>query len=602
MTDAHRRTALAGLGVVGLGCALRLLWLDADPDYARWQGFVTDEGRWIENARRLHLFGQPLSANSNLHLVIAPLYQAISFAAMSLADLGRASVRFFPAVCGSALVLCFWLALRRRVTPVALLAAALLLATQEDLVMLSRVSVPEMPAMLLEWLAFAALVSAGAHPRTLVLAGALATLAVAMKATTAPFMAVLAFLAWQLEDGSRGARARRLLAFGAVPIGVGILLLLAAVFAGLVSPCDLPRDVATIATFVRPADTYHIAAFVLHAPLAPTAFTWGLAPWFAALVWLANPTAIDRETRGWMLAAAVWTASYIPLAALLAYYPERYQVHALVPLATLVALSVHLLLSARATGSMPAPGTLRRAGFACVLALPPAVVLVAFVVGSASVALPWVDALRFRLAGVALAWLVLTGLFYVRRTGIGLVTTASVAAVITWYVGHRVAGWPLWSPSDDGSWAAQWLIVAAGAAAAVGAGPRWRTRGVVAAAAAAVALASVLPYAGMLTAPAFTLRDASRDLRSLLADRRVIVSDATEGLFIDNRLPYTSQYRLSEPLPSDATLVLLEHADRPSRPVPVGWGERKRYTLNMSSRYPGGPLHVVVLHSETPHD
>ena len=47
----------AALGVLVLGVLLRISYLDSDPHYYAWAGYITDEGRWVENARSLALRG-----------------------------------------------------------------------------------------------------------------------------------------------------------------------------------------------------------------------------------------------------------------------------------------------------------------------------------------------------------------------------------------------------------------------------------------------------------------------------------------------------------------------------------------------------------------
>ena len=61
-----------------LGLAARFLVLASDPAYDLWAGYVTDEGRWTEQARSLVLFGQTdlTSVLSRMHLLLAPLFQA----------------------------------------------------------------------------------------------------------------------------------------------------------------------------------------------------------------------------------------------------------------------------------------------------------------------------------------------------------------------------------------------------------------------------------------------------------------------------------------------------------------------------------------------
>src|SRR5262249_59793581 len=44
--------------VLVVGVVLRFARLGADPYYYEWNGYITDEGRWIAHARALRLFGE----------------------------------------------------------------------------------------------------------------------------------------------------------------------------------------------------------------------------------------------------------------------------------------------------------------------------------------------------------------------------------------------------------------------------------------------------------------------------------------------------------------------------------------------------------------
>src|SRR5678815_508471 len=91
MTDRlARRLALAVL--VG-GVVLRFARLDADPYYYEWNGYITDEGRWIAHARALRLFGEIGSVGSALHLILAPVFQAGAYVVFALTDVSLWSAR-----------------------------------------------------------------------------------------------------------------------------------------------------------------------------------------------------------------------------------------------------------------------------------------------------------------------------------------------------------------------------------------------------------------------------------------------------------------------------------------------------------------------------
>src|SRR5258708_40256681 len=64
------------VGVVLTGILLRFLYLDADPDYYAWIGYITDEGRWVAHAREMALFGHLTNTDWLVHLIVAPLFAA----------------------------------------------------------------------------------------------------------------------------------------------------------------------------------------------------------------------------------------------------------------------------------------------------------------------------------------------------------------------------------------------------------------------------------------------------------------------------------------------------------------------------------------------
>ena len=104
----------------------------------------------MAHAREMALFGHIVNAEWLVHLLLAPLFQAGSFVVFSLLGVSLWSSRLLTAVSGSLILLLYGWGLRRVVAPSALLAGLALLAFEVDLLMLSRVAVPEMPAMLLE--------------------------------------------------------------------------------------------------------------------------------------------------------------------------------------------------------------------------------------------------------------------------------------------------------------------------------------------------------------------------------------------------------------------------------------------------------------------
>jgi predicted membrane-bound mannosyltransferase len=203
------------IAILLVGAILRFAYLDADPDYYAWAGYITDEGRWVKHARDLVLFRQAAELDWAAHVHVAPLFHVAHVAVFKLVGVSLLTARLLTAVSGVALLLTVWLLLRRVVTPAALVAALALLAFDVDLVMLSRVSIPEMAALWLEMVAYYILVAAPATPTRMAMAGFCLFLAVATKATVLPTL--LIFSALVLVAGiwdSRRPSPRHLLALG----------------------------------------------------------------------------------------------------------------------------------------------------------------------------------------------------------------------------------------------------------------------------------------------------------------------------------------------------------------------------------------------------
>src|SRR4029078_3247756 len=94
----------------------------------------------------------------------------------------------------STLLILIWSILRHKETPPALLLSLLFLAFQPDLLMLSRVAVPEIPVMLFQLLAFSVVASNRDSPWKTLLAGLLVAVGIAMKLTMVLFLPVAAII------------------------------------------------------------------------------------------------------------------------------------------------------------------------------------------------------------------------------------------------------------------------------------------------------------------------------------------------------------------------------------------------------------------------
>ena len=178
-----------------IGILLRSIHLDADPYYYEWAGYITDEGRWVQQARSLALHGTLVGPYlTNVNFSLAPLFQLSNYLVFELLGVSLLTSRIFTALCGSALLILFCAILRHRVSPQALLLGITLLAVQTDLVVLSRVAVPEMVILFFQLVIYFVIVSDGHSSWRMVLSGFLFLAGCAMKATMALLLPIVSVM------------------------------------------------------------------------------------------------------------------------------------------------------------------------------------------------------------------------------------------------------------------------------------------------------------------------------------------------------------------------------------------------------------------------
>ena len=590
MTDRlARRLALA---VLAGGIAFRFVQLGADPYYYEWNGYITDEGRWIAHARALWLFGGIGSVGTTLHLLLAPLFQAAELLVFALADVSLASARVVSAVSGSALLIGFWAVYRRLAGPAPLLLALAMLAVETDMVVLSRLAIPEMAAMALSFAAFA--LAAGARDgRRLSAAGLVTAAAIAAKATVLPFAPILGLIVLRRrpEAGPSGWRALRWFGAGLlIPAALGLVGLVAA---GAVGAVRLGFTFRVLRDFVGLTDLYALVAFPFDDTLGPTLAIWGLASWLGCLGALTGagedePPAARAHLHG----AVLWAGCFALLMLALEYFPSRYKVHVLIPLAVIVALGGTRLERGGLAGLHAALARLRGArgaGAALLLAAPTALIAAAALL-SLSHAMGWdPERVRIRHGAIALA-LVVVGL--VARRGL-----ASLGLVrgLVWFPLLWTAAWLVaerlslvtprfWPVTDGTGQALRWGLLAGAAAAALAAGfGGWPTR-----AARAGFVTGALLYAGLglvrlapgYLEPHYSMRESSRDLGILLDGvRGPIGTLGGEALFSENRLRYRSVMDRHLPRTPLEVVVLAGVIEDPEDRLDRGYRLVRQYAL-----------------------
>ena len=595
------RARLARLLVVAVllaGATLRLVFLDADPDYYAWVGYITDEGRWVAHAREMALFGHLGQGEWLLHLILAPLFQTVAYVAFKLIGVSIWAARLPTALAGGLLLVSFWLLLRRVVSPGALLVGVALLALDVDLIELSRVAVPETAAMLVEIWAYALVASGRLTPIRLFSAGLVVAGAVAVKATSLPVIVIFSAVVFFQPgpDDPAPSRWRRLALLWA---GFLAPLLIAVLLAVLVAPRllgALAGNLGVLGHFLLPARPFTIANFFVEAPFAPTLNIWAVGALLSMAVCLLARGEGQPAVRRHFIASAIWYGLYTPLMLSLDYFPDRYKAHVLVPLAINLAAGWALL---------PAPAASvargRRGLLALLLALPSAALAAPTLAGLAMDAGADPSRLRLRLACLALALVPTVWLVHrILRTSAPprFLWVFPVVGILGWEICLRsgVDGGRFW-PVATGAGAAWWSLGAPAAALAAGLlawagrrwpGERWLTLATVAALAyAALAVSRIAPS---YVTPQYSIRQASREIgRSLATVSGSIATSKAEGLFNDNRLPYRSVLNAAWPTDgSDALVLGFGFAADETHP-PDGYRRVGTYRLVVSPEYAPGP-------------
>ena len=600
---AGRAGAVLAVIVLGLGIALRFFRLDADPDYYLWNGYVSDEGRWTAHARAMALFGSIGPVAWPLHLTLAPLYQLASYVLFVGLDVSLWSSRLVSAMFGSALLLTFWAAFRRLATPEALLLALVMLAFELDLVVLSRIAVPEMAAMSLSLLAYVLLVAERAGGMRLAAAGLMTAVAIGMKATVLPVAPIFAAILLTRSREPAGGRSRgaALAAYAA-----GLLLPVAVAGFGVLirSPgaaATIGSTVDTVGDFMGVTALYALLAFPFEDPVAPVLGIWALAAGLAFLGALVRrPDGAGAAERRHLAAAGIWVVLYGSAMLVLQYFPARYKLHLLVPLAVIVAAGLTALqrvgfgaLEAAFAG-LHGP---RRLAAVLLLATPPAVLLGPGLAVLA--AMSGIDAtrLRGRYACVLIVLVLVGTLLFRLRHGLALrlALLFPPLCVLVWLIAQRPPVW-LTSPgpaTSTGEFGARWLLLTAAAvtgAAAVSAGLAcWKARGARAgllAVAAAYALIALVRLAPGYLHPHYSIREASRDLGQFLAGvAHPVRTLESEVLFSDNRLSYRIIHGRKWPASRPEVMLLGAPIEDPLRLLEREYRLARTYEIYTSPEY-----------------
>jgi hypothetical protein len=562
------------LVVVALGVGLRFLRLDADPHYYDWIGYITDEGRWIDQARELALFGRSDEARPSLHVLVGPLFQALSYGVFRVLDVSILSSRLISAVSGSLLLVAFWLGMRRRASAQALLVPMTMLAFAEDLVVFSRIAIPEMTVMAVHLLIYLVITSRRRQSFSLALAGAAALVTVGIKITALPVVGIFALLLLtEPRDPSwPRSRWRDLTLFLAGLLSP--LAIVAALWAarGPAGVGLLPRAVALVERFVAPSSLYGALAFVFEDPMAPALNLWLLALWCALVGWRAAGPLVDVVSRRALVTSVTWIAVYAVVMLGLNYFPNRYKIHILVPMAIAIAVGLTLLQRAgrpRVDALLAGETGGRAALMAGVLGLPTAVVIAPLVAGTVGLLGGNPERLLMKM-GCTLFAVVVTGVALVllrrRRPSAVFLLVFPVTTALIWSTAQRIGlhDTPFWATAPLAPHAAGWLamLLVSGVVAGMTTASRRGAPGATLVLAArvwavwyvAVCLPALVPT---YLKPHYSIRSVSRQLAISLADvAEPIGSSGADGLFREGRLRYRTVWGRTWPAARPRVMVI----------------------------------------------
>lgn len=547
-----REESLLVVAFVALACVARFIHLGSDPKFEFWIGYVTDEGRWVEAARNFALFGDPrLYGISRLHLALGPSFQAVNYVVFELAGVSFWSARIWTAACGAAIMIVWFLWLRRIASRLPLYLGLAILAFDPLVLSLSRVAIPEVPSLLFTFLAFIAICASKRRVLGAAIGGLLTAAAISMKLTTLPIAPV--FLLMAALSGAQEPARQRLLRSAAFLLGVlipaiaGVGLMLTAgitqagALGGLAGPLLSALDKSSLYTMV--------ARLVASPSMYSNVNLLLLGTWVCSWMLI-----FRKEYRGTRLGtifemSGIWAASWFVFWGTLDYTPRRYSVHCILPLATHLVAGLSLWRSIGTARVLATINALRsRWGIAILgwLVLPTAVILSASIVTLAGQAGLAIDRVIYRVFAIAAVVVVLAVLARAARSAEGAVTgfiALAVAAALLDMTIDQLGVIALSSSLSKWTLPVVELAILAGVARYIQASPASIASMLEGSAAKALlcALALVgllLQSAPVLLQPTYSIRDASRDLARRFPGAAMLNSSAAGSLLLETRIPY----------------------------------------------------------------
>ena len=591
---------------LAIGITLRFMHLDADPEYYEWVGYLTDEGRWVQYARSLALHGTAdRSYVGDLHFFLAPLFQLANYVVFQIAGVSLLTSRVFTAVCGSAMLVLFWLRLRRLVSCHALLLGVAMLAVQSDLVVLSRIAVPEMVVLFLELLIYFVIIEDGKAPWRMAAAGFLMLLASAMKATILFMLPInLAIIYLMPRNSFESGRLRdagMFLAGFTLPLVMGL-------FGCYILFSDwtlvwlefIPKIQLEIEKLLVPSDLFTFISYPFNHSLSFILNLWTLGPWLTTLAcWTAGPDERDFAMRRLLMTSGLWLVLYYILMLSLNYFPSRYQLHILIPMALFTTAGVSLMQQVglrRMLESSAAEKGLRGHIMLAFMSFPTAVLLAPLVAWIGFLLAFDADRLLVKVGCVAFSLSVILYLAQLSKhdqSAAALFVIFPIVEGMVWMAsfafGESGFFWPTWEwQLWIGAFVFKTILGLAVSAFCVlylrGSPLAEGSRVIAFFAVLYLALFLIKDAAGYLN-PRYSMKDTSRTIGEVLAGYTSIATYRAEALFNENRLHYVSTGRRGWTSEPPQILVVAFNDAEATKFFELRYNLIKSYNIYVSSRY-----------------
>jgi hypothetical protein len=537
---------------VALACIARFIHLDSDPKFEHWIGYITDEGRWVETARNLALFGDlRLYFVSKLHLVLSPGFQAVNYVLFELAGVNFWTARIWTAACGAAVVIVSFLLLRKIASGLPLWLGLVVLAFEPLTLSLGRVAIPEVPSLLFTLLAFVAISSLEKRLLGAVFGGLFMALAISMKSTTmlmAPVFLLMTALSGVPESTrQRVLRCSAFLLGVVIPALIGLALVLAAGIIKVEGYSELFRPLSNALGWG--------SAYSMVARLVESSTEYGNVNLLLLAAWVCSWILIFRkEYRGTRLGeiyelSGIWAAGWFVVWMPLAYTPSRYSVHWILPLVIHLVAGLSLWRTIGVARVLTRINVLRaRWGivFFGWLVLPAAVIISTLIMALAGLAGAADVRLAYKLFAIVAIAAVFAVLARAARSAEGSMTgfiAFTVVAALLRMTIEQVGAIAL-SPSSAKQLLPVIELAMLGGAAWYCLAKSTSIVSLLERASAKALLCSLalvgllLQSAPILLQPTYSIRDASRNTVRLFPDAVLLRSFQVGSLLIETRLPY----------------------------------------------------------------